>query len=60
MTGYLAVTRVLGALLLLIGLTMAATALARGGGPLATGVVIGAAFALAGAGRLWLARSRPE
>ena len=60
MTRYLAATRVLGMLLLAVGVAMAATTLAQGGGPLATGVVIGGAFALAGAGRLWLAWSRPE
>jgi hypothetical protein len=60
MSRYLAATRMLGALLVLVGLGMAVTALAGGGGPLATGVVIGAAFVLAGTGRMWLARSRPE
>jgi len=53
---YLAVNRALGVLLLLAGLAMAGTALAGGGGPLAVGVIIGAAFALAGVGRLWLTR----
>ena len=53
---YLIATRILGALLLAAGLGMAGTALAKGGGPLAVGVIVGAAFALAGGGRLWLAR----
>jgi hypothetical protein len=35
---------------------MVVTALARGGGALALGVVLGALFALLGGARLWLAR----
>lgn len=54
--GYLLGMRALGALLLVLGIAMAVTALASGGGPLAVGVVVGVAFALTGAGRLWLAR----
>ena len=53
---YLASTRVLNALLVLVGLGLVVTALARGGGALAVGVVVGVLFALLGAGRLWLAR----
>jgi hypothetical protein len=53
---YLASTRTLSALLVLIGIAMAVTALARGGGVLALGVVLGVMLALLGAGRLWLAR----
>ena len=53
---YLASTRVLNALLVLVGLTLVVAALARGGGALAVGVVVGVLFALLGAGRLWLAR----
>jgi len=53
---YLASTRMLSALLLLLGVAMVVTALARGGGALALGVVIGATFAVLGAARLWLAR----
>jgi hypothetical protein len=55
---YLVSTRVLSALLVVIGIAMVATALARGGGALAVGVVFGTLLALLGAGRLWLARSR--
>jgi len=55
---YLASTRALSAALLLLGLAMVASTLARGGGPLAVGVVLGAMLALLGVGRLWLARSR--
>ena len=47
----------LSALLLVIGIAMVVSALARGGGALAFGVVLGDAVALLGAGRLWL-RSR--
>ncbi len=53
------VTRVLSLVLLVIGAAMVATALARGGGPLSVGVVLGTALALLGAGRLFLARQRP-
>lgn len=55
---YLVSTRVLSGLLLGLGLAMVVTALARGGGALALGVVMGALLALLGAGRLWLARGR--
>jgi hypothetical protein len=48
--------RVLSALLLLLGVAMIVSALARGGGALALGVVLGTMIALLGAGRLWLAR----
>ena len=48
-------TRVMGALVCLLGLVMIATALAGGGGPLARGVILGAVFALLGAGRLIIA-----
>jgi len=53
---YSASTRALSALLLLVGVVMVVSALARGGGVLALGVVLGVAFALIGAGRLWIAR----
>jgi hypothetical protein len=48
-------TRVLSGLVVLIGLAMVVSTLARGGGPLAYGVVLGTALTLVGAGRLWLA-----
>lgn len=54
-TAYGASTRVLGALLVIIGIAMVVSALARGGGPLALGVVLGTMLALLGAGRIWLA-----
>ena len=53
---YLLSTRLLSALLVGVGLAMIGAALARGGGPAAVGVVLGALFACVGAGRLWLAR----
>jgi hypothetical protein len=52
---------VLSALLCGVGVAMVATTLARGGGPLALGVVVGVLFAALGAARIWLARgTRPE
>ena len=53
---YVNSTRVLSGLLMLVGLAMVVSALARGGGALALGVVLGTMLALLGAGRLWLAR----
>ena len=52
---YTAAVRVLSGLLLLVGVAMIVATLARGGGGLALGVVLGALLALLGAGRLWLA-----
>lgn len=46
--------RVLGLALCVIGVAMVVSTIARGGGPLALGVVLGILFALAGAGRLYL------
>ena len=51
-------TRVLSALLLVVGVAMVVSALAHGGGALALGVVLGTMLALLGAGRLWLASAR--
>ena len=39
---------------------MVVSALARGGGPLALGVVLGTMLALLGAGRVWLASARGD
>ena len=55
---YLFSTRVLSVLLVLVGIAMVASALARGGGALAVGVVLGTLLALLGAGRLVLGRTR--
>jgi hypothetical protein len=53
----------LGALLAVLGLVMVVTTLARGGGPLAIGVVVGVLFAVLGSARVYLAgglgRQRP-
>jgi hypothetical protein len=57
-TAYGISTRVLSTLLLVVGVAMVVSALARGGGALALGVVLGTMLALLGAGRLWLASSR--
>jgi hypothetical protein len=53
---HLASTRVLSALLVGLGLAMVVLALAKGGGPLALGVVLGLMLAGIGALRLWFAR----
>lgn len=53
---YTTSTRLMSGLLLVIGLAMIVSALARGGGALALGVVLGTMLALLGAGRLWLMR----
>jgi hypothetical protein len=53
---YLASTRALSAAILVLGLVMLVSALARGGGALALGVLLGAALTVLGAGRLWLSR----
>jgi hypothetical protein len=54
---YFGPVRALSVLLVLLGLVLIVSALARGGGPLAVGVLVGACFTLAGAGRLWLLRN---
>ncbi len=43
-------------LIVLIGVALLVATFARGGGPLAKGVLLGILFVLAGAGRLYLAR----
>lgn len=53
---YLGSTRALSFVLILLGIVLIVSALARGGGVLAVGVLIGACFVLTGAGRLWLMR----
>ena len=42
--------------LVLIGVALLVSTLARGGGPLAIGVLLGVLFVAAGVGRLYLAR----
>jgi hypothetical protein len=53
---YLASTRLLSAALVVVGVAMVVSTIARGGGPLAFGIVFGVLLTLAGAGRFWLAR----
>jgi len=48
-------TRVLGTAIFVLGVAMIVSTLVRGGGPLALGVVAGAAFVLLGAARVYLA-----
>jgi hypothetical protein len=57
---YLASTRLLSTLLLVVGVAMVVAALANGGGATAVGVVLGILLALLGAGRLHLTRARPD
>ena len=49
-------TRILSTVLLVLGVAMIVVTVASGGGPLATGVLLGLLFTAAGAGRLWVAR----
>ena len=47
-------TRVMSILMVLIGIALLVRTLAAGGGPAATGVLLGALFIVAGAARLYL------
>jgi hypothetical protein len=49
-------TRILSTAMLVLGVAMIVITLAAGGGPLATGFLLGILFAAAGAGRLWVAK----
>ena len=51
-------THVLSGVLVLLGLAIIVRTLSAGGGPLATGLVLGLLFVAAGAGRLWAERRR--
>ena len=53
-----AVTALMSALMVALGVAMIAVTLSRGGGPLALGMVLGILFILAGGGRLWTQRRR--
>jgi drug/metabolite transporter (DMT)-like permease len=46
---------VLGTVIALLGVVMVVTTVARGGGPLALGVILGVLFAILGAARVYLA-----
>jgi hypothetical protein len=49
-------TSVMSGALILLGVAILARTIAEGGGPLATGMLLGVLFIAAGAGRLWMAR----
>jgi hypothetical protein len=51
-------TVVLSSVMVLLGLAIVVRTIAAGGGPLATGLVLGLLFVAAGAGRLWAERRR--
>jgi multisubunit Na+/H+ antiporter MnhB subunit len=51
-------TRVLAAAICGLGVAMIVTTLIRGGGGLALGILVGVAFVVLGAGRLYLAGDR--
>jgi hypothetical protein len=51
-------TVVLSSVMVLLGLAMMVRTIAAGGGPIATGLVLGLLFVAAGAGRLWAERRR--
>jgi hypothetical protein len=53
---YIGSMRALSFVLILLGLAMIGSALVRGGGVLAIGVIVGVCLTLAGAARLWLLR----
>lgn len=57
---YLRSQQLLGALICALGMLMLVLTLARGGGPLALGVLVGACFTALGAARIWLGRARQE
>jgi hypothetical protein len=51
-------TYALSTIMLVLGVVMIVMTLVRGGGPLATGLLLGALFVAAGAGRLYVERRR--
>jgi hypothetical protein len=53
---YLSTQRIFGIVLVVVGVAMIVSAVARGGGPLAVGVVAGTLFGALGVARLVLAR----
>ena len=60
MSAHRAATRLLSALLVIIGLVMLVSTLVRGGGPLASGVVLGLLFTAAGALRFFATTRRTK
>jgi hypothetical protein len=51
-------TRLLSIAMIVIGVAMIGSTLARGGGALAMGLLLGLLFVAAGAGRIYVARGR--
>ncbi len=51
-------TRVMSVAMIVIGVAMIVSTLARGGGALALGLILGLLFVGAGAGRIYVARDR--
>jgi hypothetical protein len=51
-------TRVMSVLMVVVGIALIVRTIAAGGGALATGLLLGTLFLLAGAGRLYLSRRR--
>lgn len=51
-------TRLMSVLMVIVGVALIARTIAAGGGALASGILLGVLFLLAGAGRLYLSRSR--
>jgi hypothetical protein len=47
-------TRVMSVLMIVVGIALLVRTFAEGGGPVATGIVLGLLFVAAGAGRLYL------
>ena len=44
--------------MVVLGVAMVVVAIVRGGGPLATGILLGLLFVAAGVGRIWAERRR--
>lgn len=55
---YRSSTRLIGFVTTLVGIALIVSTIARGGGPLTLGVVLGVLLALIGAARLYLASGR--
>jgi hypothetical protein len=53
-----AATRVMSVVMVVLGIGILVSTLARGGGPLAIGILLGVMFVAAGAGRLYVERER--
>jgi hypothetical protein len=51
-------TRLMSVLMVVVGVALIARTIAAGGGALASGILLGVLFLLAGAGRLYLSRTR--